>query len=99
LLKFQSEAGLGLWLSKSWLSAFNREQNAATIFGRLPPNLMRDVEQSDDGKRADDLSEIRQVVEIHALCARRSVKLLFVPRNQTGLNINGVVMLSEAKHL
>ena len=24
---------------------------------------------------------------------------LFVPRNQTGLNINGVVMLSEAKHL
>ena len=25
--------------SKSWLSAFNREQNAATIFGRLLPNL------------------------------------------------------------
>jgi hypothetical protein len=31
--------------SKSWLSAFNRQQNAATIFGRLLPNLMRDVEQ------------------------------------------------------
>jgi hypothetical protein len=31
--------------SKSWLSAFNREQNAASIFGRLLPNLMRDVEQ------------------------------------------------------
>src|SRR5439155_1019882 len=35
----------GFPFPKSWLSAFNRQQNAATIFGRLLPNLMRDIEQ------------------------------------------------------
>jgi hypothetical protein len=41
------------------------------------PDLKRDIDKSNhDANRADDLSEIRDVVEIHTLCSRESVKLL-----------------------
>jgi len=41
------------------------------------PNLIRDIEQRDnDGNGADDLPDIRQVVEIHALCSPESFKPL-----------------------
>src|SRR5882724_11420236 len=43
----------------------------------IAPLQFGDVAQRHcDGERADDLSKIGEVVEIHALCARRSVKSL-----------------------
>jgi hypothetical protein len=45
LLKFQSEARLDFSIPKKLVERVQSATNAATIFGRLPQNLMRDVEQ------------------------------------------------------